>query len=447
MRFKSKMKPRRLLPMKNANVGTSKVTSFLNVFFNLGVFQFLTFVRRGVFYTFMINYLFMLMPKATLTAALGTLNMLASALGQNLLWGRISDRYKLRARLIIIGETIAGFAYIMVFFIHKSLISTGSNFTAGLAIIFGLSILEFFWSMSDVGWAALLTDVTTPQIRGRVVGTLNFVASLGRLVGILFAGYLYHDGEGFRNGTIFYIVTILLFIGATMMTFISRHEKVRAPTQKQPTIEVREKREGKLDGENEGFYRWFLASLIVIVLGAASINQIFLLFIKETPEGLNASDPEMSLILSAWTIGGMLASIASGGLADKIGRSRVILLGLGLAIITPLLYSVALNVPLMALVYGLNGVAFWTIYTVGFAFAGDIIPESKRGRLLSRYNTVMALSWGPAGFLIGGPLADVQVEGFGLPKYTAYVNAFLISSIIVVLGTMLFAIKVAKTKV
>ena len=56
-----------------------------SIFINLSVFQLLTFVRRGVFYTFMINYLFDLMPAATYTALLGTLNMLGSALGQNFL--------------------------------------------------------------------------------------------------------------------------------------------------------------------------------------------------------------------------------------------------------------------------------------------------------------------------------------------------------------------------
>jgi MFS family permease len=425
--------------MKKANA------SFRNVFFNLSVFQFLTFVRRGVFYTFMINYLYTLMQSATLTAALGTLNMVASALGQNLLWGRISDRYKLRTKLIMTGESIAGFAYIIVFIIHKSLIQTGDHFLAGLAIIFGLSILEFFWSMSDVGWAALLTDVTTPGTRGRIIGTLNFIASLGRMVGILFAGFLYADGEGFKNGTIFYIVTILLFIGAAMMALMSRHTAVKSATQKNLSVKEKEEHKGKLTDENEKTYSWFLASLIIIVLGAASINQIFLLFIKLT-DGLNASDPEMSLILGTWTIGGMIASIVLGRLADKVGRNKVMFLGLILAAITPLLYGVALTVPLMALIYGLNGVSFWTIQTVGFAIAGDMISEHKRGRLLSRYNAVMAIGWGPAGFLVGGPLADIQVKIIGLPAYTGYLNTFFTSSIIVILGTILFAVKVAKMK-
>jgi len=424
-------------------VKSSRTAAFKNVFFNLSIFQFLTFVRRGVFYSFMINYLYMLLQTVTYTTMLGTFNMIASSLGQNLLWGRISDRYKLRAKLIVIGETIAGFTYILVFVIHKSLIEAGNSFTAGIAIIFGFSILEFFWSMSDVGWAALLTDVTTPEIRGGVIGALNFIASVGRAVGIILAGFLYNDGEGFRSGTIFYMVTALLFIGAALMTMISKRIKTVNATPREKTAILTFE---KASSENERAYKWFLFSLVIVVLGAASISQIFLLFLK-LPDGLNASDPEMSLILTAWTVGGMTASLVSGRLADKIGRIKVLFLGLSLAIITPPLYSAALNVPAMALIYGLNGIAFWTLHTVGFAFAGDVIPQHKRGRLLSRYNMAMALSWGPAGLLIGGPLADLQTKSLGLPTFTAYANTFYVSSIIVALGTMLFAAKVAKLKV
>jgi MFS family permease len=430
--------------MEDESAKASSLASFKSVFANLSVFQFLTFLRRGVFYSFMINYLFTLMQTVTSTAFLGTLDMVASALGQNLLWGRICDRVKVRAKLIIVGETIAAFSYMVVFLIHRSLIDAGSTFTAGLAIIFGLPILEFFWSMSDVGWAALLTDVTTTETRGRVIGRMNFIASLGRMVGILFAGSLYENGEGFRNGTIFYIVTALLFVGVAIMLFLLRRVKGRSTTPCEVTSEVKET-EGKSTKENEKAYKWLLASLVIIVLGAASINQIILLFIK-LPAGANASDYEMSLILSSWTIGGMIASLGFGRLTDKIGRNRVMLLGLGLAIMTPLLYGVASNYAVMALIYGMNGVSFWTIQTVGFVFAGDLIPKNRRGRLLSRYNTVMALSWGPAGILIGGPLADIQVRSLGLPPHAAYINAFYASALMVAGGAILFALKVARAQ-
>lgn len=390
----------------------------------------------------MINYLFDLMQTVTLTTLLGTLNMIGSALGQNLLWGKVADRYRFRTKLIIIGESIAATTYFFVFLIHRSLLDMHANFTAGLSLIFGLSLLEFFWSMSDVGWAALLTDVTTSKTRGRVVGSLNFIASLGRMIGIIFAGFLYQDGEGFRQGTIFYIVVAMLLASATIMWITSRSEKSEAKTKKTVVKNVVDKGS---TSDNEKVYKWFLISLIIIVIGAACISQIFLLFLK-LQQGLNASDQEMSLILTAWTLGGMLTSLLSGWLADRIGRVKVLFIGLGLAILTPSLYGVVPNVSTMALIYGLNGVAFWTIQTVGFAFAGDIIPQDKRGRLFSRYNTVMALSWGPAGLLVGGPLADVQTGNFGLSAYTAYMNVFYVSSIIVAFGTILFAARVTRLK-
>jgi len=415
------------------------------IFLNLGLFQFLSFVRRGVFYTFMINYIFGLMKTVTFTALLGTLNMFASALGQNLLWGKICDRYKLSAKLVIAGEAIAAATYLVVFLIHRSLIDAQANFNAGLSLIFGLSFLEFFWSMSDVGWAALLTSATTTKTRGSIVGTLNFVASLGRMIGIIFAGYLYNNGEGFREGTIFYIVIAMLLTSTTIMWATSR--SIRNPNSKTEDAPDKNHAEEQRASDNHRTYNWFLASLIVIIIGAACISQVFLLFLKLPAQtgGLNASDPEESFILTAWTIGGMVTSLSCGWLADKIGRIKVLSIGLGLAIVTPLAYGLAPNVLALAVVYGLNGVSFWTIQTVGFAFAADLIPENRRGRLFGRYNTVMALSWGPAGLLVGGPLADLQTQK-GLSTHTAYVNTFYTSAAIVAIGTILFALKVAKQK-
>jgi MFS family permease len=430
--------------MERTKPNGEKRTFFRRTYFNLSVFQFITFLRRGVFYTFMIPYLYTLMGTVTWTAALGTLNMIGSSLGQNLLWGRICDKYKARTKLIISGEMIAAVTYVLVFLIHRFLRDSGNNFNAGLSIIFGLSILEFFWSMSDVGWAALLTDITTPHIRGKVIGTLNFIASVGRMTGVLYSGFLYNDGEGFLNGTIFYIVIALLLAGVSLMVFTSRRIKTDK-TEEQCTQTTAKQEDSLSNRQNERKYRMFLISLIVMVLGAASISQIFLLFLQ-LPSGLNFSDPQMTLVVSAWTVGGMIASLGAGRLSDRFGRLKVLLFGLSLAIVTPLFYSFASSVPLMSFVYGLNGVSFWTIQTVGFVFAGDMIPKDKRGRLLGRYNTVMALSWGPAGILIGGPFADLQVGRLGLSPFTAYVNVFYASSIIVLIGTVLFAIKFARAK-
>lgn len=394
-------------------------------------------------------YLFSLLGNITTTAALGTLTMLMSAAGQNLLWGKIADRYRLRAQLVVIGEVAAAFAYIIVFIVHKFFIDAGDNIAAGLALIIGLAILEFFWSMSDVGWAALLTDITTIRTRGGFVGAVNFIMSIGRMTGIVMAGFLYAGGVGFRQGTIFYMVTIMLLAGATIMWLVSRSIKPAANSNsndmaKQTTTSNSFQTIPSESVENERAFNWFLAALIIVVLGVASVNQIFPLFLKLN-DGLNAGDLEVSFILSAWTLGGMSASVVAGRLADRMGRRVIILAGLLLAIITPLLYGAASSVLAMAVVYAINGMSFMTLQTAGFALAGDIIPEHRRGRLFSRYNAVMALSWGPAGLLIGGPLADIQTKMLGVPTRTAYTNAFMTSSALVLFGTLVFFSRVKKS--
>jgi MFS family permease len=414
-------------------------------FLGLGSFQFLSFMRRGVFYSFMYIYLFSLLGKVTITAGLGTFTMLMSAAGQNLLWGKISDRYRLRARLVVVGELTAGFAYIIVFLVHRFLIEIGRGFDAGLAIIFGLSLLEFFWSMSDVGWAALLTDVTIPKTRGGLIGVFDFLASIGRMTGVLVAGFLYGGGAGFREGMIFYVVVAMLFVGAAIMWRASKtvEEQTRQhpnPFKERERAKLALRQKGRARFSNEKMFFWFLLSLTIVVLGAASINQIFLFFLQ-LEDGLNASDVEVGLIVAAWTVGGMLASVFFGRLSDRIGRVKVILGGMVLAVIIPLLYGFVSDVFLMATIYGLSGLAFMIIKTVGFAFAGDIIPEYKRGQLLSRYNAVMALSWGPAGFLVGGPFVDFQTGMLKVPTRDAYVNSFFVSSLLVLIGMSLFFVK------
>ncbi|MHA1123808.1 MAG: hypothetical protein ACTSPC_13510, partial [Candidatus Heimdallarchaeota archaeon] len=118
--------------------------------------------------------MFDLLQIVTLTSALGTFNMIASTLGQNLVWGKISDRYRLQAKLVIAGEFIAAIAYFVIFFTHKYMLDVSSSFTAGAFLIIGFAILEFFWSMSDVGWVSLLAKVTIKKTRGKIVGLLNF---------------------------------------------------------------------------------------------------------------------------------------------------------------------------------------------------------------------------------------------------------------------------------
>jgi MFS family permease len=235
----------------------------------------------------------------------------------------------------------------------------------------------------------------------------------------------------------------MLLVGAALVWITSRSTGKSAKRSEDKN--VKDQSVTAPTGYDRKAYKWFLISLIIIIIGTSCVSQVFLIFIQ-LPGGLMATDQEMSLILTAYAVGGMIMSLTCGWLADRFGKGLVLFAGLILAIWTPLFYGFASTVPAMALFYGLNGASFWIILTLGFAFAADIIPEDRRGRMFGRYNTVMALSWGPAGLLVGGPLADMQVKLLNLPPFIAYVNAFYASSIIVALGTAIFGFKVLRQK-
>ena len=123
------------------------------IFYSLSSFQMLAMFRRGLFYTFLSIYMrYFLGLSVTMTTLYATIPMVLSSIFQTFVWGRLSDRLQKRRTLIILGEFIAGILLIITFWVHTLFDDLTQ---AGIAIITGLSIIEIFWSMSNISWSAL----------------------------------------------------------------------------------------------------------------------------------------------------------------------------------------------------------------------------------------------------------------------------------------------------
>ena len=133
-------------------------------FFSISSFQILAMFRRGMFYAYLSIYLrYFLNLSVTETTLFATLPMLANIIFQATLWGRLSDRYQLRRTLIFWGEILGGIGTLVVWFVHT--LPEGHRAMA-YVIIFGLTVVEIFWSMSNIGWSALISDLYPPDERG-----------------------------------------------------------------------------------------------------------------------------------------------------------------------------------------------------------------------------------------------------------------------------------------
>ena len=156
-------------------------------FIGLSTFQFLAYFRRGLFYTFLTIYLnYYLGLSVTTSSFYVTFSMIASSFGQAFIWGKLSDRLFNRKLMVFISEMIACFGHIIVWLLHLWAF-TYSRLFAAWVIIIGLTVIELFWSASNVAWSALISDIVSKQDRSSVMGTLCGIGGFGRVFGVIAA--------------------------------------------------------------------------------------------------------------------------------------------------------------------------------------------------------------------------------------------------------------------
>lgn len=190
---------------------------------------------------------------------------------------------------------------------------------------------------------------------------------------------------------------------------------------------------------SRGFY-WFLASISIVSLGTYSILQILTFYVNlDSPIGATAFD--IAMIANSASAAIIVFSLLAGPLADRIGRKNALSLGFALSVITPVLYIFAQNALQMMVINSLSGMSMAIVTVVGYLMASDLIPAKRRGRLFGQYNAVTSVSFGIAGTVIGGPIAD-YVIATGATNAAAYVATFQVASMISLVGMIMFVLKV-----
>lgn len=417
------------------------------VVLGLSSFQFMAMSRRGLFYTFLALYLNVKLGlSVTETTLLASLTMIANSSSQTFVWGKVSDKYQARTSLVVVGETTAALGYIVVYFFHIYLLNTQGPTAAAFSIIGGLSILEFFWSMSNVGWSALISDLSTSKERGKLMSVISSIGGVGQIIGVSVSAAFYDWGGeagGFTSGLLFFFASGIMLASAFLI-WISTHTAKRVHENRQ-TDEVVFKQSVPLSNSHRfRAFHWFLVSIFVVGLGTFSILQILILYVNlEAP--IAATPFDISMIRNSASIATIITSLIAGSIADKIGRKSALGLGSVLAVVTPILYIFAQNALQMIVINSLSGISSALMTVVGYLLASDLIPAERRGRFFGQYNAVTYMSFGLAGTFIGGPIADYLIST-GLTKAAAYVATFQVASAVSGIGTVIFALKVRSNR-
>ncbi|MFW9992191.1 MAG: MFS transporter [Candidatus Odinarchaeota archaeon] len=401
----------------------------------LSTFQFMSFLRRAIFYAFFYVYLRTYLGLSnTLSALLGTMNMVGSTVGQLKIWGPRLNRQPEKAKPYVVrGEVIAGCVYFLVYMGHRFLVDYQMKIVAAFFMISLLSVLEVFWSMSDLGVRHLMARVTEKgDQRGRTIGMLDSFGLLGQVTGFLLSGILYQDGSGFYGGLIFFLVITFIFSCAAIIQLLFRGERPDGRVDLPPHINGKGVRSLLKNYQ----YATFMFSLLLLIIGINSSYQIFYYYVTN-PEGLGFSDQLLSVLLITFTISGGLVTLLGGKISDIVGRIPVIAVsGAGASLSYLLFFFMGKQTfIIIAVVYGIQGACAALVLTIGFSHVADIVPEDLRGSGFAFFNVIAATGWGLAGFLVGGPVADTLIAT-GQTEPLAYRFSFLVSGMVILVGTI-----------
>ena len=408
-----------------------------STFFNISSFQILTMFRRGLFYSYLSLYLrFFLGLSVTETTLFATLPMVLNIIFQRYVWGTISDKYQRRRTLIILGEVLAAIGTVFVWYFHKL---PSSKLAAGYVIIVGLSLVEIFWSMSNIGWSAIISDLYPEEERTGVQGRLSSIGALGRIVGVWIGGLAYdglaqyYEGWGFDQGFLFFVASGVMLISTIPMFFVPEGGVSIVQTDKQ--VAHTATRDQDRRAQIFRVFIVFLVAMIFINFGRNSIAVIKAQYLS-LDQGFNVSSNLLSYIVNMQSLAIFIMGFFVTGLARRYSDVALLFAGTFCAILSLIGFVLASVLPLIFVSNFLAGVSMVVILSSSYSYASRLIPPQHRGKQFAWFNATFFLSWGVAGTLVAGPIADLLMKT-GASQVLAYKISFLSSAVLVVIGAVI----------
>lgn len=443
------------------------------IYLSLTFFQIFAMFRRGLFYSYMTIYLrYYIGLSITETTLFATLPMILNSFFQTFVWGPYSDKYKKRKNLIITGELLASLGTIIVWYFHY--ITNNLKFS-GLIIIFGMSVVEIFWSMSNLGWSVFISDVFLYEERTLIQTKFTSFGAIGRMIGVFAGGYLYdffglkYEGFGFREGILFFLSSFFMIFSVLPLFRIPdsydlfKRIKNSLDFLNENNIydyEYNFKKknsyrcyDNNITSYNEGlkeekFYLKlfiiFMFSLVFINFGRNSISSITNQYLK-SPNGFNLSSRILSYIINFYALGLFITSLFIKKIKSKISDQILFSFGVILALIYLILYIFSKKIVFIFIANLLNGLSENIISATSYTIASNIIPVNKRGKLFGYYNSTFFLSWGVASTLISAPIADLIIKS-GRSDIDGYKGSFISSIVLLFIGIFIFFIFLRKLK-
>ena len=445
--------------LSNEMVAPRQQKEKTSIFWGLALYQAIGMVGRGVFNTFIAiylkTYIGLSIANSTLYVALP---LITNGICQTLIWGRLSDRFHKRKSLIIAGEGLAGLIILLFYFWHAA---KTDLIQAGYLIVIGLTMAEIFWSMANVGWAALISDLYGPKSRGTTISQITGISGVGRTIGIILSGFLYdggglyYNGWGFREGAIIYVMVGCLFCSVIpLLKVIPADNQVLRNKEFGPILagEINngttvnniiktQKCEPATHPRHHPQINQFILFLIGLSLIAFGRGGFFVIFSQylELETGFNCSNTTISQIFSIHSTTIIITGLASRKIVSKFSAGTLLIANSIIMIGFLLLISFTSS---LLIIYG--GIILWGITSVllmvaAYTYASILIPRENRGRMFAWFNFTVTSISGLAGPFFSGFWIELFLAE-GILEFRAYQMTFFLSAMVSMLGLLVIIV-------
>lgn len=332
----------------------------------------------------------------------------------SLIFSKYSDKLKKRNIFNIFGAFLTAIFYLLYIFTSDPLIFILIHTLLGIA-----------YSLISSTSQALFTEMEPEIEHGKLMSYYNIVGSVGWSIGALFGGFI----DQFYSDFVFIFFSIITFCASFVIIFV--HD---IPFNIEPIRINNIQSNYKNNNLSKNFkHIIFILTLIVLFRHLTSQGSVVAL-LPIWLTRLGASESESGFILSINTIAQAILMIPIGRLTDKIGRKKVLGIGLIFTGLAAFFYSFATNPWHIVAVQILIAIGWTSLIISSTAIITDITTRENRSTGMGWLNAGLSIG-GASGPLISGLLlyflsnllkSDISIRGFFDPLISFLTNGNLV---------------------